>query len=350
MSHDPTISQQADAMTMSDSEELPSRAQRVTQVSILWRVFTVNALVFGAAALVLVVSPATVHAPIRSTELRVLIAGLIVTLILDLVLLTLVLSPVRKLGRLMGEVDPLRPGRRASVGRWASSEAAALARAFNRMLDRLEVERRESARRAVAAQEDERVRVARELHDELGQALTAIALRAERASGQADSQSEALEEIAGVATASLGDVRRISRELRPEALDDLGLTGALVALCRRMDQQVGPTIAWDMSRGIPSLGDEKELTLYRVAQEALTNSVRHSNASKVTVALVYEQTIIRLTVADDGHGMAGKPGGGRGIIGMRERALLVGGTLDISSLHEGGCTVTLTVPLAGARG
>ena len=257
---------------------------RATQVSILWRVFAINALVFGAAALILVVTQATVHTPIRSTELRVLAAGLVVTLLLDLMLLTVVLAPVRSLGKLMSEVDPLRPGQRAYVGRWASSEAVALAKTFNAMLARLEIERRDSARRAIAAQEEERVRVARELHDELGQALTAIALSSERAAGQRRLTDAGPGRNRRRRYASLRDVRRISYELRPEALDDLGLSGALVALCRRMQQQGGPMIAWELGRGHPRLGDETELAVYRVAQEALTNSVRHSGALEITVA------------------------------------------------------------------
>ncbi len=319
------------------------RVLRVTpQVSILWRVFTVNAVVFGAAALTLIVSPATVHNPVRATELDILLAGLAVTLMLDLALLTFVLSPVRKLARLMANIDPLRPGKRAEVGPWASSEAASLARALNNMLDRLESERRESARRALAAQEAERARVARDLHDEVGQALTAIALRAERATGDRTLNSHALEEIVDVAHVSLADIRRIARELRPEALDDLGLTGALIALCLRVEQQSSMRVARELGSGLPELETEVELVIYRVAQEALTNAVRHSDATEVKVALVSTPTGVKLTVSDDGCGMDGEQiAEGAGLAGMRERALLVDAKLEIDSSPANGFTVTL---------
>ena len=109
-----------------------------------------------------------------------------------------------------------------------------LGHAFNEMLDRLEAERRESARRALAAQESERIRVARELHDELGQTLTAAALRAESAADGHGSQTDALHQIAQALQRSVNEVRRIARELRPEALDDLGLVNALIALSARV--------------------------------------------------------------------------------------------------------------------
>lgn len=324
------------------------RSMRITpQVSILWRVFTVNAVVFGAAALILIVSPATVHNPVRATELDILLAGLAVTLMLDLALLTFVLSPVRKLARLMTNIDPLRPGRRAEVGPWASSEAASLARALNNMLDRLESERRESARRALAAQEAERARVARDLHDEVGQALTAIALRAERASGDRELHTRALEEIVDVAHMSLADIRRIARELRPEALDDLGLTGALIALCLRVEQQSAMRVARKLGGGLPEIGAEVELVVYRVAQEALTNALRHSEATEVKVALAAVPVGVKLTVSDDGRGMDGEQlSEGAGLAGMRERALLIDAELEIDSSPGNGFTVTLT---AGSR-
>jgi two-component system, NarL family, sensor histidine kinase UhpB len=318
-------------------------------VSILWRVFAVNALVFGVALMVLVISPATVHDPIRTTELEVLVVGVVVMLLIDLLLLALVLAPVRRLGRLMRDVDPLRPGVRASVGPWASSEAASLARAFNGMLDRLEAERRESARRELAAQEAERSRVARELHDEVGQALTAIALRAESAIKDGASQPQALEDIVDVVHASLSDVRRITRELRPEALEDLGLTDALISLCLRLERQGPMRILRNLSSDRPKLDPEVELVVYRVAQEALTNALRHSEATQVDVGLQAASAGVELTVSDNGRGVAGEPHGGGGLSGMRERALLIDARLATASTPGGGFTVRLTVPPAPSQ-
>lgn len=329
--------------------------------SILWRVFTVNAIVFGAALIALALSPATVHTPIRSKELVELIVGLLLTLLVDLALLALVLAPVRRLAKLMGDVDPMRPGLRANVSdsQWAGDEANVLARAFNTMLDRLETERRESARRALGAQEAERLRIARELHDEVGQTLTAVALRVERAAGHSPGESHALGEIAALLHGSLDDVRRIARELRPEALDDLGLTDAVIALCLRVERQGTIRVLRELEGNLPPLTEEAELVVYRVAQEALTNAMRHSGASQVTVALRGEDAGVVLTVHDDGCGLPEQQpdgrgsfdaqGAGGGLVGMRERALLIHAELRIERSPSGGVSVVLAVPRAAVR-
>ncbi len=324
----------------------PQFGRRPVAVSTLWRVFTVNALVFGTAVFVLIVSPATIHQHIRFTELVVLIVGLAATLAIDLVLLALVLSPLRRLAALMGDVDPMRPGQRASGGTWASSETIALANALNTMLDRVETERRESARRALAAQEAERLRVARELHDEVGQTLTAVALQVERVAGDLPSQAAPLQEIVATIHHSLGDVRRIVRELRPEALDDLGLTDALISLCLRMEQQGVMTVRRELESGLSPLSSEVELVIYRVAQEALTNALRHAGATEVRVALRRgEADTVVLKVIDDGGGLPSAPiGQTGGLAGMRERAILIEADLEVANAPEKGVEVRLTVP------
>jgi two-component system sensor histidine kinase UhpB len=313
-------------------------------VSILWRVFTVNTLVFGVAVFILIVSPATIHSHIRFTELVVLVVGLVVTLAVDLVLLTLVMSPLRKLATLMGDIDPMHPGQRAVVVGWSSREAIAVSEAFNTMLDRIETERRESARRALAAQEAERLRIARELHDEVGQTLTAVALLAERDASTAGDRAPAMREIAQTIHHSLEDVRRIARELRPEALDDLGLVDALIALCLRMERQGAVQVSRELEGSLPPLSAEAELVIYRVAQEALTNAFRHAEASQVRVALRYERDSVVLSVTDDGRGLPGAmPADASGLSGMRERAILIQSKLEIGSATQGGVEVRLTV-------
>jgi two-component system, NarL family, sensor histidine kinase UhpB len=321
------------------------------QRPILWRVFTVNALVFGAAVLTLIVSPATIHSPIRATELFVLLAGLLLTLLVDLALLALVLAPVRRLAGLMGDIDPMRPGQRAVVGesRWGGTEVSVLTRAFNAMLDRIETERRESARRAIAAQEAERLRIARELHDEVGQTLTAVALRVERAATGDAAQAQMLGEIATVIHRSLEDVRRIARELRPEALDDLGLAGALVALSLRVERTGSVRVLRELEGSLPQLSSEVELVIYRVAQEALTNALRHSGADRVNLALRRVQDGVRLTVEDDGGGLTADQDSGDGLVGMRERAMLIGGELSVTRSRAGGANIALTVPRQALR-
>jgi two-component system, NarL family, sensor histidine kinase UhpB len=333
-----------------DAGAVSTRPTRVSR-SILWQVFTVNAFVFGAAVTALALSPATVHAPIRLSELIELVGGLLLTLLVDLALLALVLAPVRRLARLMNDIDPMRPGRRALVSQsqWAGDEANVLADAFNKMLDRIETERRESARRAVGAQEAERLRIARELHDEVGQTLTAVALQAERAAGdrRTSSQSDALKEIADIVHSSLDDVRRIARELRPEALDDLGLVDALISLCLRIDRQGAMKVSRELEGELPALTAEVELVVYRVAQEALTNALRHSQASQVRVLLRRSpEGGVLLSVTDDGCGLPQSLGQANGLAGMRERAILIQAVLEIISSPGEGVEVRLTLPTA----
>ena len=323
------------------------RARPWNRVSLLWRVFAANVLVFLVAGALLAWTPVTVHRVATPGELAVLGLGLLLMLGVDLLLLRRAFRPLRRLAAVMGEVEPSHPGRRAETPEGAGSEVDALASALNAMLDRLEGERRESARRALTAQENERTRVARELHDEVGQALTAIALHAERAAGQPAGQREALVGIAESLTHSLDDVQRIGRELRPEALDDLGLVNALIALCSRVDRAGGLHVRRDLDWNLPALSAEDELVIYRVGQEALTNALRHAQATEVVVSLKNGQGRVVLTVNDNGRGL---PDVVResGLAGMRERALLIGAALDIRSEAEQGTTVLLTVPVATA--
>jgi two-component system, NarL family, sensor histidine kinase UhpB len=328
----------------------PLTRLRPVPVSILSRVFTINAIVFGLAVFILIASPATVSNPISLTELVVLIVGLLMTLAVDLLLLAVVLSPLRRLAAIMGDIDPMHPGQRAPVSDWASTEVIALAKAFNTMLDRIETERRESARRALAAQEAERLRVARELHDEVGQTLTAVALQAEQAAGdRASPQSQAFKEIADIVHRSLDDVRRIARELRPEALDDLGLINALISLCLRIERQGAMKVLRELEGELPALTAEVELVVYRVAQEALTNALRHSLASQVRVALRRTTDGVVLSVTDDGRGLPESLGQANGLAGMRERAILIEAALEIVSSPGAGVEVRLMLPTGGVR-
>jgi two-component system sensor histidine kinase UhpB len=322
------------------------RRGRARGLSLLWWAFLGNALVLVVAAALLIVTPVTISAPIAIAEVAILLLGLTALLLANIVLLRRLLLPLRRLTDLMGRVDPMRPGRRLEALGTHHAEVGALADAFNAMLDRLELERRESTRRVLAAQEGERLRIARELHDELGQVLTAAAIEAERAADAGPQQrAEALRDTAGTIRASLDDVRRIARELRPEALDDLGLVNALMALCRRVAAQSEVRVRTHFGDGLPPIGGEVELVVYRVAQESLTNALRHAGAQTVDVALRADADTLELVVSDDGRGLPEPlPAGGTGIDGMRERALLVGGRLTIGAAEGGGTEVRLEVP------
>lgn len=341
--HAPTAPASRAAEGQPSQAEPVSRSRPWERVSLLWRVFAANVVVFVVAVGLLAWTPVTVHRVATPGELLILGLGLLLMLVFDLLLLQRTFGPLRRLAVVMRGVDPAHPGRRAETPRGAGSEVAALAGALNAMLDRLEGERLESGRRALAAQEGERKRIARELHDEVGQTLTAIALRAERAAVGPSGQSDALSEIARSLTASLQDVHRIGRELRPEALDDLGLVNALIALCSRVDRQGGLRVNRDLDWSLPKLSAEKELVIYRVAQESLTNALRHAQASSVSVALHHRADWIVLTVGDDGRGLPAQVTE-TGLLGMRERAILIDAELEISS-SQAGTSVKLTVPL-----
>jgi two-component system sensor histidine kinase UhpB len=318
--------------------------RRWNRLSLLWRVFLANAAVFVLGFATVAWTPVTVHRVARPGELALLALIVFGMLAFDLVLLRRVTAPLRRLAATMGAVDPTEPGRRAEAFETAGAEVRALAGALNEMLDRLEGERRESGRRVLAAQERERIRIARELHDEVGQTLTAIALRAERAAADPGAQRAALVDIAETALRSLEDVRRIGRELRPEALDDLGLVNALIALCGRFGRPGGFRIRRELDWHLPALSPEVELVIYRTAQEALTNVLRHAGASEVFVGLQREGEQVVLRVSDNGRGL---PDGvnGRGLRGLRERAMVIDAQLDIVPGAPRGTEVVLRVPV-----
>ena len=305
-------------------------------MTLLWRAFAINTAVLTAAMLALVVSPLTVSFPVALTELVVLAAGLVALLVVNLALLRRVFAPLARLSRIMREVDPLQPGSRVPLGD-GDPEIVDLTAAFNEMVERLESERRDSALRALAAQEGERRRIARELHDEVGQALTAAMLRLDRV--DVDEAKE------GLRTA-LEEVRDIARRLRPEALDDLGLRNALRALVASVARDAGLDVTPEIEPDLPSLTPEQELVVYRVAQEALTNAVRHADAGVLRLSLRQGSDEVLLRVEDDGRGFdSALVPAASGIRGMRERALLVRASLDVESAPGRGTVVTLRTPV-----
>ncbi len=316
-----------------------------SRLPLFWRVFAgyvaVLLLTFG----LLVVAPVTVSAPVALTEVVVLVAGLLAMLALALVLLRSAFRPLRLVTSTMERIDPLNPGERVPVV--GEPDVSALARAFNEMLDRLEHERRESARQALRGQEAERRRIARELHDEVGQIFTAIMLQIESCAALAGpALREELHELRETARAGAVDVRRIAARLRPEALEDLGLHSALQALTSAFAEQTAVTIDRDIG-DVGPLSTDQELVVYRIAQEALTNVARHAGASAVHVTLGEEEGTWLLRVSDDGRGLAaGATDSTSGIRGMRERAMLIGAQLTLGPGEAGGTAVELRIPAA----
>lgn len=323
--------------------------RRTERLSLFTRVFVANAAVLTLVTLLLLFSPVEVSYPVTKNQAIILVTGFLVSLVLNVVLLRGVVAPLRRLTEVMRSVEPLDPGRRLVIP-GADAEVDALTTAFNEMLDRLESERRDSGRRALAAQEQERLRVARELHDEVGQVLTGVILELEQAA-RADQHAdgERLAEAREAVRRSLDDVRRIAGELRPEALDQLGLQSALRSLCSEAAAHKGLRVERRLELGDVEVSPEVELVVYRIAQESLTNVMRHADASRVLVALGDVDGGLRLIVRDDGRGLPPDVEGD-GIAGMRERALHVGGRLTLASPPGGGTEVRLEVPLPEGPG
>jgi two-component system sensor histidine kinase UhpB len=311
---------------------------------LFWRVFGTNAAVLVLAFLGLVFAPVTVSVPPAAIELVVLAAGLVCLLAINLALLRPAFRPLDDLVETMRRHDPLSPGKRVRVD--GGPVVVALAHSVNEMLDRLESERRDSARRALLVQEGERRRIARELHDEVGQTLTGVMLQVEGMAGTIpDELRDQLDELRETARQGTEEVRRIVRQLRPEALEDLGLQSALAALATAFGEQARVRIERRLEHG-PPLSEEQELVVYRIAQEALTNVARHANANEVELRLEQADEHVILIVRDDGRGLpSGVLRSSHGILGMRERAMLIGAQLTITSPPSGGTEVRLSIPV-----
>ena len=206
---------------------------------------------------------------------------------------------------------------------------------------------RDALRRAVAAQEAERRRLARELHDETGQALTSIllGLAVVEQARRPEEVAVALAELRALVVETLQDVRRLAVELRPKALDDFGLEPALRRLGQSVREGADLDVQVEVRLGRERLPPEVETTVYRIVQEALTNVLKHADAQHVSVVLTGKNDTLSLVIEDDGKGF--EPTGDRdrlGLAGMRERVALLDGRLDVDSSPGRGTTLVFELP------
>jgi signal transduction histidine kinase len=209
---------------------------------------------------------------------------------------------------------------------------------------------RDAFQRVVAAQEAERKRLARELHDETGQALTSILLGLKPLEQSAPDNENRMAVVAlrELVVATLQDVRRLAVELRPAALDDFGLVPAVERLVETFREQSEIRVDLETNLGDERLPADAETTIYRIVQEALTNIVKHAEATHVSVLLTRRDGLVAAVVEDDGRGFDPSRLGeeGLGLVGMRERLGLVGGRLRIESAEGSGTSLVAEVPLA----
>src|SRR6201991_4557731 len=314
--------------------------------TLLSQVLAVNIGLVAATALVAAalapVRASGVASPSRALLIVLAVAGAVFA---NSLLLRKRLEPLDRLLDTMDRVDLHSPGQRACAPEGAPREIERLTADFNRMLERLEQERVNAGRAVLGAQEEGRARIAQDLHDEVNQALTAILLRLQAAALDVPPglRSE-LKEIQTLATQAMEELLMLARQLRPTALDDHGLVPALASQVANFGERTGIRSTFSRHGEAPDLSDEEQLVLYRVAQESLSNVVQHSQASTVKVELSsIGRTVLR--IRDDGCGFqaTNRPTGRLGVSGMRERALLVGGRLNVFSAPGEGTTIELTM-------
>lgn len=314
-------------------------------MSLIWKLFFATAATFAVFLIVLATSPATVSDPIDPVELAELLGAFALLLVVQWWIVRGLLRPLGALRRRLDAVDSTRAHTHAPLA--GTDEVRRLAASYNEMMARLDDERDRSTGRILQAQEEERRRLARELHDEIGQSLTLALMRIAGARdelGPAEPLVRAEEQV----RTSLDEIRRMAARLRPGVLDELGLRPALTSLASELASHGGPRVERAFS-DMGGLTADQELAVYRIAQEAVTNVARHADASVVTLTAGGDGRTFRLSVEDDGVGVDpdALASGGVGVAGMRERAQLVGGTLEIGPRAPSGTLVSLTLPLAG---
>ncbi|MDP8973805.1 MAG: sensor histidine kinase, partial [Actinomycetota bacterium] len=280
--------------------------------------------------------------------------GLIASVAVNFLVLRAAFQPILSLERVAAAVRAGDMTARALPTTFGDPQVARLAETFNATLDELARDReqlRYLSGQVIRAQEDERKRIARELHDDTAQILFAQLLRL---TGMKASPYEQVrltaEQLEETTVEAIEGVRRLALELRPPSLDDLGLREALDGLAQRFGEQLGFPVEFVATGERGRLPAEVELVLYRVAQEALTNVAKHAMARSVSMFLERHTDGVTIRVRDDGRGFAlnGQPrpdGKGLGLFGMEERLALVGGNLSITSLTPGGTEVRGDVPL-----
>lgn len=316
--------------------------RRVWQ-SLYAQVVLANAAILLVALLVLLWTPVTVPARVPGRQAALLIVVLMVMVTANALLVKLSFRGLTTLTRRMRTLDILR--RTEPLPELGNAETRSLINGFNTMQHRLEAERVASTRRNIRRLEDERHRISRELHDEIGQRATGILLQLRLLDDEVPNAARArVARVEDEARAMIAEIDTLAWQLRPGMLDELGLLSAMKALTASIATNAEIHLQAILPPALPPLPAETELAIYRIAQEALTNVVRHSGGSTATVAMWVNSDRVLLQITDDGCGYRGADQEGAGLRGMRERALLIGGRLSMKNVTPHGSRVELMVP------
>lgn len=285
--------------------------------------------------------------------------GMLVTVLVNAMIVGVALRPLKLLEDTAARVQTGDVDARVPHTPLVDKELEHLTRTFNGMLDNLESYRQRLsgiAARAMKAEEQERKRIARELHDDTAQYLAALLIRLRVIRGMEDSEqrNQLLDQFRIEVGEALERVRRFARGLRPPALEELGLVPALESHIRGLEETVGVSIRIEADSIEDLLTQQAELALYRITQEAVSNAIRHAEADTVRVRITREERHVVITVTDDGVGFivsekTESDDSGLGLFGMRERASYVGGQVQITSAPGQGTVVRAVVPISPTR-
>ena len=334
--------------------------RRLLSIPIFYKVLFANSIIifFGATGGTWLATHLNTSPFATPMSLIIFVAlGWLISIALNVVVLQIAFRPLTELGKVMQRVQLGERSLRAPLT-GIDSQADQLASTFNMVLEALDDASRQRASQIINAQEQERQRIARELHDETSQVLTSlmISLAVLEESIESPEARERIADTRALAHSTLRAIRSLSIDLRPSALDDLGLLPALRWYVKEYQKKCSIEVDFRSSGLKERLPAEMETALYRIVQECLTNTARHANAHKVHVTLKETKSAVKATIKDDGHGfdyeaLLKNPGQerGLGLAGMQERAVLLDGTLNISSAPGKGTTVEVTIPLALAE-
>jgi two-component system sensor histidine kinase UhpB len=321
------------------------------QESLAGQILAINVLLV-VAVLFAATAAAGLDLAVSDQRLRygAIAMSIVLLLVINMILLRRRFSPLEALIARLEEIDPSAATNDFVLPRSSVEEVERLAISFKRLLRRIEDERRRSGRLVLRAQEEERRRLARDLHDEVNQALTAILLRLEALNHDApEPLRRELGELKALVNQAMEELLRLARQLRPAALDDLGLFAAIEGQLARFSEQTGIETTFHHEGAAEALTEDQQTVLYRVIQESLSNTAQHAEASHVDFELrVFPSHGVELRVRDNGRGFDSTAtevdGQGIGLRGMAERARLVGGELTVTSSPGAGTRVRLYIP------